>query len=123
MSRLPRTQWLSIGDHLAEGLAPLLPPTTRMVTGARSVWVGSPAGMALVSRGFMIIPTPRTFQIRVLTKSAIEDVLTWIAKEQGEDWPWAEAAVSVQTSALAQGTRVDIKIKGRTDNLTFDFVL
>lgn len=123
MIRLSRADWLCIGDQLAKGLAPLLPPSTRMVTGARAVWIGSPEAMALVSRGFMIIPTPRSFQIRVLTRSAIEDVLRWITKEQGDDWPWAAAAVTVRTSTIAEGTTVDIQIKGRTDDLTFDFVL
>jgi hypothetical protein len=122
VSRMPRDQWLRIGDHLATALAPLLPPGTSIVTQPLGIFITSPEGGSLLSRGFMIVPTPRSFQVRQQTRSAIQQAIEWIEKSAGAKWRWARSDVAVEAKPLGGGTmHVKVVIAGGKEELAFEF--
>ena len=123
MSRMPRDQWLRIGEHLATGLAPLLPRGAFIVTQPLGIFIMSPEiGGSLLSRGFMVVPTPRSFQVRQQTRSAIEQAIEWIKKNEGSQWPWAGSTVSVEAKPLGGGAiHVRVVVAGGPEDLAFAF--
>ena len=119
---MPRDQWLRIGDHLATGLAPLLPRGTSIVTQPHGIFIMSPQGGSLLSRGFMIVPTPRSFQVRQQTRSAIQQAIEWIEKNAGPRWSWARSEVAVEATPLGCGTmHVKVVVGGAPKELAFEF--
>jgi hypothetical protein len=123
VSRMPREQWLRIGEHLATGLAPLLPRGTSIVTQPLGIFIMSPEiGGSLLSRGFMIVPTPRSFQVRQQTRSAIEQAIEWMKKNDSSQWPWAGSTVSVEAKSLGGGAmHVRVVVAGGPEELVFEF--
>lgn len=124
MARMPREDWLRIGEGLADGLAPLLPRGTQINVTERALWIISPAGGSLISRGFGCMPLlPYRFQIRGHTETAITQVIEWIGEELGQEWPWFDAAVSVRTRPEADGLTVVANVAGKGQGLSIRFLV